>query len=125
VQPRKVLAVDDSKLMLKMYEVMLRSVPVVLAADGQEALDQLRRNPDIDLVLLDINMPVMTGYDVLSRLAAEGTLGRLTVVIVTTEGEDEDIRRGLAAGATAYLTKPFQADQVLRAIAGLRRGGAA
>jgi CheY-like chemotaxis protein len=123
VQPTKVLAVDDSKLMLKMYEVMLRSVPVLLATDGREALELLHRHPDIDLVLLDINMPVMNGYDVLGQIRSQGLLDRVTVIVVTTEGEDDDIRRGLEAGATAYLTKPFQADQVRRVIQGLRRGG--
>jgi CheY-like chemotaxis protein len=57
VQPRKVLVVDDSKLMHKMYEVMLRRYPLVYATDGREALDRLREHDDVELILLDLNMP--------------------------------------------------------------------
>ncbi len=125
MQPRKVLAVDDSKLMLKAYEVMLRPIPMVQASNGVEALETLARDPDIDLVLLDINMPLMNGFEVLEHLSSHGMLGKLTVIVVTTEGEDEAVRRGMEAGAAAYLTKPFHADQILGVISGLKRGGSA
>lgn len=119
MQPSKVLVVDDSDLMHRMYEVMLRGIPLVSARDGQQALDRLAEHTDIDLVLLDINMPKMDGFELLSELGSRGIVPGLAVVVVTTEGRQEDAARGLAAGAAAYLTKPFRGDQVRAAIAAL------
>jgi two-component system chemotaxis response regulator CheY len=125
VQPRKVLVVDDSKLMHKMYEVMLRQYALVFASNGQQALDRLQEHGDVDLVLLDINMPGMNGLEFLDRVRAEEAFRDLTVVIVSTEGKEEDIAHGLAAGATAYIKKPFQSEQILEVISRLEKGSAA
>jgi two-component system chemotaxis response regulator CheY len=114
--PRKVLAVDDSKLVLKMYEMMLRDYPLVFASDGEEALKRLEDHPDVEVMLLDINMPKMSGFDVLGRLQASGRLPRLRVIVVTTEGNDDEVSRGLAAGAAAYVTKPFDREQLVSLI---------
>jgi len=64
-------------------------------------------------------MPKMNGFQVLEELAARRLVPALRVIVMTTEGRDEDARRGLAAGAAAYLTKPFRADEVRAAIAAL------
>jgi len=119
MQPRKVLAVDDSKLVLKMYEVMLKDYAVVTAADGVEALRRLAEHPDVDLVLLDINMPNMNGLEVLDTLQGQGRLPGLAVVVVTTEGGEGEVARGLEAGAAAYITKPFDGSDLLGLISGL------
>jgi chemotaxis family two-component system sensor histidine kinase/response regulator PixL len=116
LQPAKVLVVDDSDLMHRMYDVMLRGVALLHARDGREALEQLEHHADVDLVLLDINMPRMNGFELLSELGARGRLPALPVIVVTTEGRDEDASRGLAAGAAAYLTKPFRGEEVRAAI---------
>jgi two-component system, chemotaxis family, chemotaxis protein CheY len=125
VQPRKVLVVDDSKLMHKMYEVMLRQYPLVYALDGRQALDRLREHPDTDLVLLDVNMPNMNGLEFLAALRSDGTRADLQVIIISTEGRDEDTIRGLEAGATAYIKKPFQTEEILDVIARLQTKGSA
>jgi len=119
VQPRKVLVVDDSKLMRKMYEVMLRQYPLAYAADGREALDRLRENADIDLILLDINMPNMTGLEFLAEMRADSANAGTKVVIISTEGREEDTARGLEAGADAYISKPFRTEQILEVISRL------
>ena len=119
MQPRKVLVVDDSKLMHKMYEVMLRQYALVYASDGRQALDRLRDHGDIDLVLLDINMPNMNGLEFLAELRADGSRALLPVVIISTEGRDEDTARGMEAGATAYIKKPFHSEEILDVIARL------
>lgn len=119
MKPKKILAVDDSDLMHRMYGVMLRGVGLVGARDGDEALQRIAADPEIDLVLLDINMPKMNGFEVLKELGALGRVPALRVIVVTTEGRDEDAQRGLAAGAAAYLTKPFRAEEVRAAIAAL------
>lgn len=123
MQPRKVLVVDDSKLMHKMYEVMLRQYPLVYALDGRQALDRLREHPDVDLVLLDINMPNMNGLEFLAQLRADG--GDVTVVIISTEGREEDTARGLEAGANAYIKKPFHSEEILDVIQRLEAKGSA
>ena len=125
MQPRKVLVVDDSKLMHKMYEVMLRQYALVYASDGRQALDRLREHPDIDLVLLDVNMPNMNGLEFLAQLRADGARADLPVIIISTEGRDEDTVRGMEAGATAYIKKPFHTEEILGMIARLETKGSA
>lgn len=121
MQPRKVLVVDDSKLMQKMYEVMLRQYPLVYASDGLQALDRLREHADIDLVLLDINMPNMNGLEFLARIRSDDVHRDLPVIIISTEGRDEDTQRGLAAGAAAYIKKPFHSEDILDRISRIQK----
>jgi two-component system, chemotaxis family, chemotaxis protein CheY len=125
VQPRKVLVVDDSKLMHKMYEVMLRQYSLVYALDGRQALERLREHRDIDLVLLDINMPNMNGLEFLAEMKADPAIAGATVVIISTEGREEDTARGMEAGAAAYIKKPFHSEEILDVIARLEKGNAA
>ena len=115
-QPRKVLVVDDSKLIHKMFEVMLRDYELVHASDGLEALQRLGEHADIDLILLDINMPNMNGLEFLARIKQDGALEEITVIIVSTEGKEEDTIRGLEAGAAAYIKKPFRSEEILELI---------
>ena len=125
MQPRKVLVVDDSKLMHKMFEVMLRQYSLVYATDGRQALDRLREHPDIDLVLLDVNMPNMSGLEFLAQLKASGGGDGMSIVIISTEGRDEDTARGLEAGASAYIKKPFHSEEILAVISRLPARSAA
>lgn len=124
MQPRKVLVVDDSKLMHKMYEVMLRQYPLVYASDGREALDRLREHGDVDLVLLDINMPTMNGLEFLAEMKSDQAIAGTPVIIISTVGREEDTARGLEAGATAYIRKPFAREEILDVISRLERGSA-
>jgi CheY-like chemotaxis protein len=125
LQPRKILVVDDSKLMHKMYEVMLRQYPLVYASDGRQALDRIREHPDLDLVLLDINMPNMNGLEFLAELRSDPDRAELSVIIISTEGREEDTARGMEAGATAYIKKPFRNEEILDVISRLEKKGAA
>jgi two-component system chemotaxis response regulator CheY len=120
-----VLVVDDSKLMHKMYEVMLRQYPLVYALDGRQALDRLRDNSDVELVLLDINMPNMNGLEFLAQLRSDGAWAALPVIIISTEGREEDTARGIEAGANAYIKKPFHSEEILDVIARLETKGPA
>ena len=76
------------------------------ARDGQEAVELARAEPP-DLVLLDVRMPRMTGYDVCRALKADPALKQAPVVFLSAKGQDAEIRAGLDAGADAYLLKPF------------------
>ncbi len=125
MQPRKILVVDDSKLMHKMYEVMLRQYPLVFAADGRQALERLQEHSEIDLVVLDINMPNMNGIEFLGKIRSDTAFVDLPVVIISTEGRDEDTIRGLQAGASAYIRKPFHSEEILDVITRLKKGSPA
>lgn len=119
MEPRKVLVVDDSKLIHKMFEVMLKKYPLVHALDGHEALRLLGEHSDIELILLDINMPAMNGLELLRQVKRNRAFAQVPVVIVSTEGKEEDTVRGLEEGAAAYIKKPFRMDQILDVIARL------
>jgi len=125
VEPKKILVVDDSKLMHKMYEVMLRQYDLVHAYDGRDALESLGEHSDTDLIFLDINMPTMNGLEFLEAVKRDPTMAEIPVVIISTEGKEEDTQRGLEAGAVAYIRKPFQNEQILEVISRVREGSAA
>ncbi|WP_236026954.1 response regulator [Geomonas diazotrophica] len=110
----KVLVVDDSALIHQMYHLVLARYrcEVVDARNGQEALDILARQEDVQLVLLDINMPVMNGVQFLEKASVLGLTERVPVVIVSTEGKEADTVQGLRLGASGYLTKPFTPSQL-------------
>ncbi len=116
MKPKKVLIVDDSKLLHRMFEMMLRQYPLVHAYDGREALDRLNEHKDVDLILLDINMPRMNGLEFLAAVKGNAELERIPVVIITTEGTEDDTQRGLDAGAVAYVKKPFRNEELLGVI---------
>jgi len=113
---RKVLIVEDSRLIHKMYEMMLRPSTLVSAFDGQDGLEKLNQTPDVDFVILDINMPKMTGLEFLARMKATPVLANIPVIIVSTHGKEEDVERGLQQGAVAYLRKPFQREDLLKIV---------
>ena len=119
--PRKVLVVDDSKLLHRTFEMMLRQYPLVHAYDGKEALQQLKENRDVDLVLLDMNMPKMNGLELLEAMKADKEMKKIPVVLVTTEGSDEQTQRGLEAGAAAYVKKPFKNEELIAVVQRLTR----
>jgi two-component system chemotaxis response regulator CheY len=109
---KKVLAVDDSDLVLNLHQLTFRRLPQVqllLARNGVEAFKKLKENPDIDLILLDINMPFMDGITFLDSLRREPPpLGKIPVVMITTEGEEESVVMAMKKGANAYIKKPFR-----------------
>jgi two-component system chemotaxis response regulator CheY len=113
MQPNKVLVIDDSKLIHRMFSVILPKTALVSALDGQEALARLAEHPDTDLIFLDINMPKMNGLEFLSQVKADPALAPIPVVIISTEGKEEDTLRGLRAGAAAYVKKPFRNEAIV------------
>ena len=109
---KKILVVEDSKLVHKMYELMLRPHEIVHCYDGHEALQNLGDHPDTELILLDLNMPRMSGLEFLGHIKADPVFSLIPVVIVSTEGKEEDTIRGLKLGAKGYVKKPFQASEL-------------
>jgi CheY-like chemotaxis protein len=107
---RKILVVDDSTFMHSMYDMVLRNCgcEILHAMNGREAMDVLGTHPDCALIILDINMPGMNGLEFIEQYRAGKLPNPAPIVIASTEGTEEDTRRGLDAGAAAYLKKPFQ-----------------
>ena len=116
MEPKKILVIDDSKLIHKMFEVMLRPNALVHAEDGQEGLQRLVEHADVDLILLDINMPRMNGLEFLDAVKRNNAFAQIPVIIVSTEGKEEDTARALNAGAAAYIKKPFQSENIISVI---------
>ncbi|HEY6839205.1 MAG TPA: response regulator [Geobacteraceae bacterium] len=106
---RKILVVDDSALIHQMYRLVMSryKCEIVDAMNGQEALDVLAVQNDVELVLLDINMPVMNGVQFLEKASAMGITKKIPVIVISTEGKEDDTIRGLRLGARGYLKKPF------------------
>src|SRR5579871_5670888 len=105
---KKILAVDDERHILRLVQVNLERAgyTVVLAADGREALEKVAsENPD--LVVLDVMMPYMDGFEVLQRLQKDPSTRDLPVIMLTAKANDSDIHQGWVTGASCYLTKPF------------------
>jgi len=113
---RKVLVVEDSRLIHKMYQVMLAPVTLVSAFDGKDGLEKLQQNPDVDLIIAAVSMPKMTGLEFLTHVKAAPASSRIPVVIVSTDGKDADVARGMQSGASAYLKKPFLREDLLATI---------
>jgi len=114
----RALIVDDSSVMRKVVERALRQAglnltEVLQAANGTEALEQLRQNPEnLNLILSDINMPVMDGIQFLEARREQDLSPHVPVVMITTEGSEPLVLRAIAAGARGYICKPFTADQI-------------
>jgi two-component system, chemotaxis family, chemotaxis protein CheY len=111
---KKILLVDDSALIHQMYRLALGRYrcEILAAMNGREALDLLALHNDIQLVLLDINMPVMNGVQFLEKRSLLGVQREIPVIVVSTEGEERDTIKALEFGAAGYLTKPFTPTQL-------------
>ncbi len=109
------LVVEDSPPMRKMIVFALsrvRELNVVEADDGVDALRRIARTK-FDIIITDINMPILDGLKLVRRLRADEAYRSVPIIIITTEGAEEDRQRALALGANAYITKPIQAPQVI------------
>lgn len=113
----KILIADDEPNILISLEFLMKreGFEVVLARDGQEALDAIARERPA-LVLLDVMMPVKTGFDVCSEVRANEELRNMLIVMLTAKGRDTDVAKGLALGANAYLTKPFSTRDLVQKV---------
>ena len=106
----RVLVVDDSSVIRRVVEQILEVLghECVPAADGADALETLRTTDAIELILLDWNMPEMSGIEFLRTVKADADLEDIPVIMLTTESERRKMIEAIEAGAKHYLTKPFQ-----------------
>ena len=113
----KILIADDEPNILISLEFLMKreGYEVVLARDGQEAVDAIvRERPS--LVLLEVMMPIKTGFDVCYEVRSNDLVRDTLIVMLTAKGRDTDVAKGLALGANAYMTKPFSTKELVQKV---------
>jgi DNA-binding response OmpR family regulator len=113
----RILVAEDERDIRELIGFTLRhhGHEVLSASNGEDALTiALRELPD--LVLLDIRMPRLTGYDVCRRLRAEPTTKNIPIAFLSAKGQDSEVQAGMDAGATDYILKPFAPDQLVNRV---------
>jgi DNA-binding response OmpR family regulator len=114
VERKTVLLADDSNTILMMEKMLLarENYNLVIATDGQQAYDMaLSEKPN--LIVLDVVMPKLTGFEVCQKLRQHEQTRTTPILLMTTRGEDENVKKGYEAGCTDYLTKPINAAEFL------------
>jgi len=112
------LVVEDSPTMRQLIAFALKRIQgskVIEATDGVDALKKLA-GQKFDMLLVDINMPIMDGLKLVSLVRADPSNKDVPIIMITTEGAEEDRKRALSLGANAYLTKPIQTQELLRVV---------
>lgn len=117
---RKILIAEDEQHIRTLIEQSIEEledegVEILLATNGEEALaTALSERPDV--ILLDVMMPKLNGFEVCERLRREGSLDSTHVILLTAKGQEYDRRRGEEIGANLYMTKPFNPDKLLETV---------
>jgi two-component system, chemotaxis family, chemotaxis protein CheY len=115
----KAIVADDSRVMRSIIEKAMRSLgyEIIHAGNGQEVLEILEKERgEVDLILLDWNMPVLNGFTTLLRIRESPVYSEIPVLMVSTESEEEKMERALNAGARGYIPKPFTLESLASAI---------
>jgi two-component system chemotaxis response regulator CheY len=109
------LVVEDSPMMRQLLVFALSRVKQLRVTEADDGVDGLRKlaGGRFDIILTDINMPIMDGLKLVKRVRTDPAHKDVPIVVITTESADEDRQRALALGANAYITKPIQAPQVI------------
>ncbi len=117
MEKNKILVVEDEESLLRLESILLTSkgYEVVGARNGQQALDAILSDRP-DLVLLDIMLPEIDGFEVCSRIKSNPETKAIPVIMVTAKKTGEDMARGEASGADWYITKPFKSAMVIETI---------
>lgn len=108
IEKQTILVVDDESINRSSLSNLLEgSYEVLLAKNGQQALKRIRDNPSIDIILLDVIMPEMDGYEVLQEIKQDEKSANIPVIFITSRSSIEDEEKGLILGAVDYINKPF------------------
>ena len=113
---KTILVVDDSGTVRQQVSMALKQAgfAIVEAADGQEALAAIESNRAIDMVVCDVNMPVLNGLEMVEKVKSNPAHKALPILMLTTEGQPSMIRRAKEAGAVGWIVKPFDANQLVQ-----------
>jgi two-component system, chemotaxis family, chemotaxis protein CheY len=115
------LVVEDSPTMRQLIVFALRRLPALKVTEADDGVDALKKlqGGKFDILITDINMPIMDGLKLVSLVRKDENHKDIPIIIITTEGAQEDRQRALALGANAYITKPIQAPHVINTVKGL------
>ncbi len=113
-----ILVVEDSPTMRQLIVFALKRLKDVSVTEANDGVDGLKKlsAQKFDLLIADINMPIMDGLKLVSLVRQDAKFKDMPIIIVTTEGAEEDKKRGLTLGANAYLTKPVQTNQLIATV---------
>jgi DNA-binding response OmpR family regulator len=111
---KKILLVDDSATILMIERMLLNKGPydVITAADGEEAVAKTASDRP-DLILMDVVMPKMNGFDAVRRIRESAEVGGTPIIMVTTRGEMENVENGFSSGCNDYITKPINGPELM------------
>lgn len=109
------LVVEDSPMMRQLIVFALSRIRQIRITEADDGVDGLRKlaSAKFDIILTDINMPIMDGLKLVKRVRSDPSHKETPIIVITTETSEEDRQRALALGANAYITKPIQAPQVI------------
>jgi len=115
---KHILIVDDSKTIRNLVAFILKNegYKITAAEDGLDGLEKLYANSDIDLIISDINMPRMDGFTFIKTVREQDAYRDLPIVVLSTEGQEKDIQKGITLGANLYMVKPAQPQQMVKNI---------
>lgn len=115
---RKALVVEDSPTMRQLIVFALRRIPGLACTEADDGVDALKKltGETFDLLVTDINMPIMDGLKLVGLVRKDERHRGIPIVVITTEGGAEDRQRALSLGANAYITKPIRAQQVIEVV---------
>ena len=115
---KDILIVDDSKTVRNLVAFILKAegFKVTTAEDGLDGLEKLYAMESVDLIMSDINMPRMDGFTFIAQVREQDIYKDIPIIILSTEGEDRDIQKGIQLGANLYMVKPAQPDKMVRNI---------
>ncbi|MBV9851487.1 MAG: response regulator [Armatimonadetes bacterium] len=115
--PYKILVVDDEPPIVRLMEFILarHGHQMLTAVNGEQALEMVRTHSP-DLILLDIMMPRIDGYEVARTLRADPKYAQTPIIMLSAKAQEEDIRRGMDVGVDAYITKPFSPEHLVQVV---------
>ena len=115
---KHILVIDDSKTIRNLVAFVLKSegYKTSTAEDGLDAMEKLYSIDPVDLIMVDVNMPRMDGFTFIKTIRGQDAYKDIPIIVLSTEGQEKDIQKGMSLGANLYMVKPAQPEKMVRNI---------